>query len=49
MKRLNFQLSDALYDEVLAAVESDDEENVSRFLRAAVRAELARRKKGKKA
>ena len=31
------------------AVESDDEENVSRFLRAAVRAELARRKKGKKA
>jgi Arc/MetJ-type ribon-helix-helix transcriptional regulator len=49
MKRFNFALPDDLYDAVLAAVESDDEENVSRFLRAAVRAELARRKKGKKA
>lgn len=48
MKRLNFQLSDALYDEVVAAVESDEEETISKFLRDAVRAELARRKKGKK-
>jgi len=48
MKRFNFALPDDLYDAVLVAVESDDEENVSRFLRAAVRAELARRKKGKK-
>ena len=49
MKRFNFALPDALYDEVVAAVESDEEETISRFLRAAVRAELARRKKGKKA
>jgi hypothetical protein len=43
-------LPDELLAEIVAAVEdSDQEENVSRFLRAAARAELARRKKGKKA
>ena len=49
MAKITFLLPDELYAEVVGAVEdADQEENVSRFLRAAVRAELARRKKGTK-
>jgi Arc/MetJ-type ribon-helix-helix transcriptional regulator len=50
MAKITVLIPDELYDEVIGAVElADQEENVSRFVRAAIRAELTRRKKGKKA
>lgn len=44
MKRFSVAVKDDLYEAVLAAVEdADKDENVSRFIRDAIRAELARR------
>ena len=48
MAKITFLLPDELYNEIVGAVEdADQEENVSRFVRAAIRAELAKRKEGK--
>lgn len=45
MKKISLYLSEELIDEIGQAVENaDEEENMSRFIRAAIRAELARRK-----
>lgn len=50
MGKITVLVPDGLLGEVVAAVEgADQEETVSRFVRAAVRAELARRKEEKEA
>ncbi|HIH03760.1 MAG TPA: hypothetical protein HA263_07930 [Methanoregulaceae archaeon] len=44
MAKLTVVVSDDLLAEIIGAIENDEEETISKFVRVAIRAELARRK-----